>query len=776
MTDKKEEREADREEFDKQALIYHRMYPPGKLGVVATKPLANQRDLSLAYSPGVAAACRAIVDDPLEASTVTARANLVGVISNGTAVLGLGDIGALASKPVMEGKAVLFKAFSNIDVFDIEVDETDVDKFCDAIAVLEPTFGGINLEDIKAPECFEIERRLRERMNIPVFHDDQHGTAICVAAGVLNAMELVDKKIGECRIVCSGAGAAALACLNMLRSLGAKKENITVFDIVGCVYEGREEQMDEYKGAYARDVDPKLTLEQALDGADIFLGLSAPGVLKPEYLKKMAHDPLIFALANPVPEIWPEEARAAREDAIVATGRSDYPNQVNNVLCFPFLFRGALDCGATTINEEMKVACAEGIARLARKEAAEAVATAYGDQKLTFGREFVIPKPFDPRLILEIAPAVARAAEESGVAERPIEDHDAYHERLSSFVYRSTMVMKPVFEQARQDPKRVVYAEGEAERVLRAIQVVVDEQLAWPILIGRREVVRRRIKHMDLRLEIDEDFELVDPEDDPRYREYWTLYHEIMGRKGCSPETAKTVVRTDTTVIAALMVKREEADAMICGYTGIYQDHLRHIEDILGRRQRVRDLSALTMLLMPKGTIFLADTHVSPDPGADELAEMAVLSAHQARRFGIEPKIAVLSHSNFGTSDAGSAQRAREAVAMLRRNHPELEVEGEMQADTAMDENIRKRLLPDARLKGTPNVLIMPSLDAANISYNLLKQLTSSLSVGPMLLGCARPAHIVTPSVTARGMVNMTAIAVTDAQLALQGQLEIARL
>jgi malate dehydrogenase (oxaloacetate-decarboxylating)(NADP+) len=777
MTDEKDHRDSsreelnaqrstDREEFDKQALIYHRMYPPGKLGVVATKPLANQRDLSLAYSPGVAAACRAIVDDPLEASTVTARANLVGVVSNGTAVLGLGNIGALASKPVMEGKAVLFKAFSNIDVFDIEVDETDVDRFCNAVAALEPTFGGINLEDIKAPECFEIEKRLREEMDIPVFHDDQHGTAICVAAGVLNAMEIVGKKIEDVRIVCSGAGAAALACLNMLQNVGARKSNITVFDVVGVVHEGREEQMDEYKGAYAQKVDGSHTLEQALDGADIFLGLSAPGVLDPEYVKKMAADPLIFALANPVPEIWPEDAKEAREDAIIATGRSDYPNQVNNVLCFPFLFRGALDCGARTINEEMKVACAEAIASLARKEATEAVANAYEDQMLSFGREFLIPKPFDPRLILEIAPAVAKAAEQSGVADRPIEDYDAYHERLSSFVYRSTMIMKPVFEQAKTDPKRVVYAEGEAERVLRAVQVVVDEEIARPILIGRRDVVKRRIEHLDLRLTIDEDFELCDPEDDPRYRDYWTLYHEIMGRKGCSPETAKTMVRTDTTVIGALMVKRDEADALICGYTGVYQDHLRHIDDILGRTDRVRDLSALTMLLMPEGTLFLADTHVSPEPGPEELAEMAVLSAATMRRFGVEPRIAVLSHSNFGTSDTGSARRAREAVNILRRDHRELEVEGEMQGDAALDENIRKRLLPGSNLKGSANLLLMPSLDAANIAYNLLKQLTKSISVGPMLVGCARPAHIVTPSVTARGIVNMTAVAATDAQLA----------
>jgi malate dehydrogenase (oxaloacetate-decarboxylating)(NADP+) len=763
MTDHKN----DREEFDKQALIYHRMDPPGKLGVVATKPLANQRDLSLAYSPGVAAACRAIVEDPLEASTVTARSNLVGVVTNGTAVLGLGNIGALASKPVMEGKAVLFKAFSNIDVFDIEVDQPDVDRFCDAVAALEPTFGGINLEDIKAPECFEIERRLRERMNIPVFHDDQHGTAICVAAAVLNAMEIVDKKVEDVRIVCSGAGAAAIACLDMLCSVGARREHITVCDANGVLYEGRPGTMDRYKSAYARDTEHR-TLGDAIADADVFLGLSVPGVITGEEVARMARDPLIFALANPVPEIWPEEAKSARDDAIIATGRSDYPNQVNNVLCFPFIFRGALDCGATTINESMKVACAEAIARLARQEATEAVASAYEDQSLTFGRDFLIPKPFDPRLILEIAPAVARAAMDTGVAARPIQDFDAYHERLSAFVYRSTMVMKPVFEKARNAPKRVVYAEGEEERVLRAVQVVVDEELARPILIGRREVVRRRIARLDLRLEIDTDFELTDPEDDPRYREYWTLYQQLMGRKGVSPDTARTVVRTDTTVIGALMVKREEADALICGYTGIFQDHLRHIEDILGHKHRVRDLSALTMLILPKGPIFLADTHVSTSPGPEEMAEMAVLSAQAVRRFGVEPKIALLSHSNFGTSDDDSAQRAREAVAILRRDYPELEVEGEMQGDAALDPDIRERLFPDSRLKGTANLLLLPSLDAANIAYNLVKQLTESLSVGPMLLGVDKPAHIVTPSVTARGIVNMTAIAVTDAQLAIE--------
>jgi len=764
MTDHEE----NREEFDKQALIYHRMDPPGKLGVVATKPLANQRDLSLAYSPGVAAACRAIVDDPLEASTVTARANLVGVVTNGTAVLGLGNIGALAAKPVMEGKAVLFKAFSNIDVFDIEVDQPDIDRFCDAVAALEPTFGGINLEDIKAPECFEIERRLGERINIPVFHDDQHGTAICVAAATLNAMQVVGKKVEDLRIVCSGAGAAALACLDMLCSVGARKDHITICDAKGVVRTDREEGMDQYKARYARETDAK-TLGEIIDDADLFLGLSAPGVLTAEMVKRMASDPLIFALANPVPEIWPEEALAARDDVIMGTGRSDYPNQINNVLCFPFIFRGALDCGATEINDAMKVACAQAIAALAQKEATEAVASAYEDQSLTFGREFLIPKPFDSRLILEIAPAVAHAAMETGVATRPIEDFEAYNNRLHEFVYRSTMVMKPVFEKARQAPKRVVYADGEQERVLRAIQVVVDEELAIPVVIGRREVVRRRIERLDLRLEMDTDFELCDPESDPRYREYWTLYHQCMARKGVSPDTARTIVRTNNTVIAALMVKRGEADGLICGHAGIYQDHLRDVDDILGRRPRVSHLSGLTMLIMPKGTLFIADTHISPKPDPDALAEMAVLAARQMRRFGIEPKVAMLSHSNFGTSNANGARRVREAVATLRRDHPDLEIEGEMQGDAALDEHIRERLFPDAELKGAANLLIMPSLDAANIAYNLLKQTTDALSVGPILLGCDRPAHIVTPSVTARGIVNMTAIAVTDAQLQQDG-------
>jgi malate dehydrogenase (oxaloacetate-decarboxylating)(NADP+) len=759
-----------RDEFNKQALQYHRMNPPGKLGVVATKPLGNQRDLSLAYSPGVAAACRAVADDPLEAATLTARANLVGVISNGTAVLGLGDIGALASKPVMEGKAVLFKAFSNIDVFDLEVDQTDVDRFCDTVAALEPTFGGINLEDIKAPECFEIERRLRERMSIPVFHDDQHGTAICVAAATLNATAVVDKQVADLRIVCTGAGAAALACLEMLCAVGARRDNITVCDLEGVIHAGRESGMDRYKAPFARETEAR-TLDDVITGADLFLGLSAPGVLTPAMVKRMARDPMIFAMANPVPEIWPEEARAVRDDLLMGTGRSDYPNQINNVLCFPFIFRGALDCGATTINDEMKVACAHAIARLARKEATETVASAYEDQTLTFGRDFLIPKPFDARLILEIAPAVAHAAQDTGVAARPIEDFEAYDHRLHAFVYRSTMVMKPVFERARQAPKRVVYADGEQERVLRAIQVVVDERLAEPVVIGRRDVVQRRIDQLDLRLALDTDFELCDPQDDPRYRAYWTLYQRTMARKGVSPDTARTVVRTNNTVIAALMVKRGEADALICGQTGIYQDHLRDIDELLGRRERVRDLSALTMLILPRGTIFLADTHVSPEPSAEEIAEMSVLSAQAVKRFGIEPRIALLSHSNFGTSGAASAQRMRDAVNLLQRDHPALEVEGEMQGDTALDEHIRERIFPGAQLRGSANLLMMPSMDAANIAYNLIKQTTDALSVGPMLLGCARPAHVLTPAVTARGIVNMTAIAVTDAQLAQERRL-----
>ncbi|MDW3205893.1 MAG: NADP-dependent malic enzyme [Alphaproteobacteria bacterium] len=747
--------------FDQEALYYHRLPPYGKLSVVATKPLANQRDLSLAYSPGVAAACREIERDPGEAATLTARGNLVGVISNGTAVLGLGSIGPLAAKPVMEGKAVLFKKFAGIDVFDIEVDEKDVDRFCDVVAALEPTFGGINLEDIKAPECFEIERRLRERMNIPVFHDDQHGTAIIVSAAVFNALELVDKKFEDIKIVASGAGAAALACLAMLEAMGAKRENIWVTDIDGLVYEGRE-QMDPYKGIYAQKSDLR-TLNDVIDGADVFLGLSAPNVLKPDMVKRMGKAPVIMALANPNPEILPEDVLEVRPEAVVATGRSDYPNQVNNVLCFPFIFRGALDVGATTINEEMKVAAVKAIAALARREVSEVVAKAYGKTG-GFGKEHLIPKPFDPRLILEIAPAVAKAAMESGVATRPIEDFEAYNARLESFVYRSGTVMKPIFDRAIADPKRVVYAEGEEERVLRAVQVVVDDGIARPILIGRRKVVTSRIEKLGLRLTIDRDFELCDPEDDPRYKDYWTEYHELTGRKGVSPELAREVVRTRTTVIGALMVRLGQADALICGTIGRFRDHLKHVRRVIGVRDGARDLSTLNMLILNKGIFFFADTHVSFDPTAEEVAEMAVLAADEVKRFGIEPKIALLSHANFGSSDSPTSIKMREAVAILQRE-TDLEVEGEMHADTALDETLRATLLPDNKLTGAANLLIMPTLDAANIAYNAVKMLGDGLSVGPIMVGASRPVHVLTTSLTARGIVNMTAVAVVDAQM-----------
>ena len=747
--------------FDQEALAYHRMSPAGKLAVVATKPLATQRDLSLAYSPGVAAACREIERDPVEAAYLTARANLVGVITNGTAVLGLGAIGALASKPVMEGKAVLFKKFAGIDVFDIEVDETDPDKFCAVVSALEPTFGGINLEDIKAPECFEIEKRLRAKMKIPVFHDDQHGTAIIVAAAVLNGLELLGEKFEDIKIVTSGAGAAALACLSMLVAMGAKRENIWVTDIDGLVYEGRE-QMDEYKGIYAKQTNMR-TLDDVIDGADVFLGLSAPNVLKPEMVKRMGKAPIILALANPNPEILPEDAMEARPDAIVATGRSDYPNQVNNVLCFPFIFRGALDVGATTINEEMKVAAVKAIAALARREVSEVVAKAYGSSG-GFGRDHLIPKPFDPRLILEIAPAVARAAMESGVATRPIEDFEAYNARLESFVYRSGTVMKPIIDRAVADPRRVVYAEGEEERVLRAVQIVVDDGIAHPILIGRRKVIEQRIERLGLRLGSDRDFELCDPEDDPRYKEYWTLYHELTGRQGVSPELAREVVRTRTTVIGSLMVRLGQADALICGTMGRFRDHLKHVRRVIGVRSGARDFSTLNMLILNKGIFFFCDTHVSFDPTVEELVEMAILAAEEVRRFGIEPKIAMLSHANFGSSDSPSSIKMRQAVAILQRE-TDLEVEGEMHADTALDETLRATLMPENKLTGSANLMIMPTLDAANIAYNAVKMLGDGLSVGPIMIGSARPVHILTTSLTARGIVNMTAVAVVDAQM-----------
>jgi malate dehydrogenase (oxaloacetate-decarboxylating)(NADP+) len=751
------------EDLREAALAYHRLPKPGKLEIVATKPLGSQRDLALAYSPGVAAACEAIAEDPGEASTLTARANLVGVVTNGTAVLGLGAIGPLAAKPVMEGKAVLFKKFAGIDVFDIEVDAKDPDRLIEVVAALEPTFGGINLEDIKAPECFEVESTLRERMKIPVFHDDQHGTAIIVAAAVYNGLRLVGKAPDQVKLVTSGAGAAALACLNQLVALGVKRENIWVTDIAGVVYEGRKEQMDRWKAAYAQDT-PARGLGEVIGGADVFLGLSAPGVLKPDMVAEMADKPLIMALANPVPEIMPDEAKAVRADAIMATGRSDFPNQVNNVLCFPYIFRGALDCGATTINEEMKLACVKAIAELAMAEPNEVVAKAMGGDVRRFGPDFLIPSPFDPRLILEIAPAVAKAAMDSGVATRPIEDFEAYQARLERFVFRSGLVMKPIFERAKQAPKRVIYAEGEDQRVLLATQVVVDEGLARPILIGRPEVVAQRIERLGLRIEADRDFDLVNPQDDPRFDDYWQDYHAILGRHGIAPQAARTIVRTSSTVIAALAVHRGDADAMICGVFGRYRKHLQHVEQVIGKAEGVRDLSAINLLILSKGSYFLADTHVSPDPNAEELVEMTLMAADEVRRFGIEPKVALLSHSNFGTTNQPSALKVREAVRILHERNPELEVDGEMHGDAAVSEMLRQRVLPGSPLKGTANLLIMPTLDAANIAFNLLKVLGDGLPVGPILIGTAQPAHILSPSVTARGIVNMSAVAVVDAQ------------
>jgi len=757
------------ENLREAALAYHRYPKPGKLEVTATKPLANQHDLALAYSPGVAAACDAIVEDPAEASHLTARANLVAVITNGTAVLGLGAIGPLAAKPVMEGKAVLFKKFAGIDVFDIELDERDPDKLVDIVAALEPTFGAINLEDIKAPECFEIEGRLRERMSIPVFHDDQHGTAIIVGAAIYNGLRLVGKDLGEVKLVTSGAGAAALACLDLLLLLGVKRENVWATDIAGVVYEGRAEEMDPWKARYAQKTDAR-KLAEVIEGADVFLGLSAPGVLKPEMVARMADKPIILALANPDPEILPEAALAARSDAIIATGRSDYPNQVNNVLCFPFIFRGALDVGATTINEEMKLACVKALADLALAEPSEVVAKAYGGKAGRFGPEYLIPSPFDPRLILEIAPAVAKAAMDSGVAARPIEDFAAYRQRLTQFVFRSGLVMKPIFERAQRDPKRVIYAEGEDERVLRAIQVVVDEGLAKPIAVGRPEVVAARIERLGLRIEPGRDFVLVNPESDPRYNDYWQAYHRLTEREGVSPDRARTVVRTNNTVIAALAVQLGDADAMLCGVEGRYTRHLGYITNVIGLAEDAHDVSALSLLIVPSGTYFLADTHVTPDPSAREIVEMTVQAAAHLRRFGIEPKVALLSHSSFGSRDTPSALKMREALKVLHADHPDLEVEGEMHADAALDEAIRQRIFPTSRLTGQANLLIMPNLDAANIAFNLVKALGDGLPVGPILIGTAAPAHILTPTVTARGVVNMSAIAVVDAQdRAVQG-------
>jgi len=745
------------------ALFYHRSPKPGKLAIQATKPLATQHDLALAYTPGVAVACEAIAADPAEAATLTARANLVGVVTNGTAVLGLGNIGPLAGKPVMEGKAVLFKKFADIDVFDIEIDAKEVDHIVTVVAALEPTFGGINLEDIKAPECFEVEARLQERMKIPVFHDDQHGTAIIVAAAVKNALHLTGKRIDKVKIVTSGAGAAALACLNLLVSLGARRENIWVTDIEGVVYEGRPTLMDRWKSVYAHKTD-KRKLADVIDGADIFLGLSAPGVLKPDMAGRMAPRPLIMALANPTPEIMPDEALKAKPDALICTGRSDFPNQVNNVLCFPYIFRGALDVGATSINEAMKIAAVEAIAALAREAPSEVAARAYGGEAPTFGAGSLIPNPFDPRLILRIAPALAEAAMKSGVATRPIADMEKYRERLNAFVFRSGFIMKPLFAKAKTDPKRVVYAEGEDERVLRATQVVVEEGLAQPILIGRPAVIEARLKRFGLAIRPERDFVLINPEGDPRYRQYVELYVEAAGRKGVTPDAARTVMRTNATVIATCMVRAGDADAAICGVEGGFMGHLRHIRDIIGCAPGVGDFAALSLVITSKGHFFLADTQVRCDPTAEEIAEMAVLAAAHVRRFGLEPKIALVSHSDFGSFDSPSSRKMRRATTLMWDMKVDFEVDGEMHADSALDPAQRDRAYPHSRLKGQANVVIFPNLDAANIAYEAIKVLADALPVGPILIGAACPAHVLTPSVTARGIVNMTAVAVVEAQ------------
>jgi malate dehydrogenase (oxaloacetate-decarboxylating)(NADP+) len=746
-----------------RALAYHRMPRPGKLEIQPTKPLATQHDLALAYTPGVAAACEAIAADPAEAATLTARANLVAVVSNGTAVLGLGNIGALAGKPVMEGKAVLFKKFAGIDVFDIEIDAHEVDRVVDVVAALEPTFGGINLEDFKAPECFDIEDKLKARMKIPVFHDDQHGTAIIVAAAVRNAMLLTGKRLEDIKLVTSGAGAAALACLNLLVILGVKRENIWVCDIEGLVYAGRTVLMDRWKAVYAQKTELR-RLGEVIEGADVFLGLSAAGVLKPEMVARMAPQPLIMALANPVPEIMPEQVLKVRPDALICTGRSDYPNQVNNVLCFPYIFRGALDVGATTINEDMKLAAVEAIAALAREAPSEVAARAYGGEAPLFGSGSLIPNPFDPRLILRIAPAVARAAMDSGVATRPIADFATYVERLNRFVFRSGFIMKPVFAKAKTAPKRVVYAEGEDERILRAVQVVVEEGLALPILVGRPAVIDVRLARYGLSIRPGKDFALINPEDDPRYREFVATYVDAAGRHGITPDAARTIVRTNATVIAALTLRRGEADAMICGVEGRYMAHLKNIRDIVGLAPGLRDFAALSLVITGKGVYFLADTQVTAEPTAEEVAEMAVLAAAHVRRFGIVPKIALVSHSDFGSYDTASAAKMRRASVLLTSRAPELKADGEMDGESALNPAYRERVYPHSRLKGEANVLIMPNLDAANIAYELIKVLADALPVGPILIGAARPAHILTPSVTARGVVNMTAVAVVEAQ------------
>ncbi len=745
------------------ALDYHRLPKPGKISVTPTKGLTNQLDLSLAYSPGVAYACTAIAEDPGQAAELTSRSNLVAVITNGTAVLGLGNIGPLASKPVMEGKACLFKKFAGIDVFDIEIAETDPQKFIDIVASLEPTFGGINLEDIKAPECFIIERTLRQRMKIPVFHDDQHGTAIIVAAAVINGLKIAGKDISKVRLAGSGAGAAALACLDLLVSLGLRRENIFISDIDGVVYRGRSVNMDPEKDRYAQDTRAR-TLADIMPGADIFLGLSAGGVLKPEMVREMAATPIIMALANPTPEISPELAREARPDALICTGRSDYPNQVNNVLCFPYIFRGALDVGATAINEEMKKAAVYAIADLAHAEVSDLVAAAYSAEGTCFGPDYLIPKPFDPRLIEKIAPATAQAAMDSGVATRPILEMRAYRERMARFVYHSGASMKPVFDAAKAAPKRVAYAEGEEERVLRAAQVVVDEGLAFPVLIGRADIIKQRIESFGLRLQLGENCDAVNILSDPRYREVVAEYYELTKRKGVTYAIAREAMRTRPTLIGAILLRRGDVDALLCGTTGVYEEHLHFVCDVIGARRGVRTFAAMNMLMLPDRQIFICDTQVNRHLNAEQLAEITLLAAEELRRFGIAPHIAMLSHSSFGSSDCPEAQLMRDALALVEARAPDLEIEGEMQGDAALSETILGRTLSDARLTGQANLLMMPNIDAANISYNLLKVAAGNgITVGPILLGAAQPVHIIEPSASVRRIVNMTALVVVDA-------------
>jgi len=752
------------DELKQQALQYHRLPVPGKISVNPTKVLTNQFDLSLAYSPGVAHACNAIVEDPHQASEVTARSNLVAVISNGTAVLGLGAIGPLAAKPVMEGKGVLFKKFAGIDVFDIEIEEQDPDMLVEVIARLEPTFGGINLEDIKAPECFEVERKLRERMNIPVFHDDQHGTAIIAAAAVLNGLRLVDKRIDEVKVVGSGAGAAGLSCLDQLVRLGVKRENITVCDRLGVVFQGRREEMDSRKAGYARDT-PCRTLAEVIPGADIFLGLSAPGVLKPEMVETMAEKPLILALANPEPEIMPDLVRAVRPDAIVATGRSDFPNQVNNVLCFPYLFRGALDVGATTINEEMKMATVKALADMTMTQASDNVASAYSGEELVFGPDYLIPKPFDTRLVLELPIAVAKAAMESGVASRPIEDFDAYRERLGELVFRTGSAMRPLFERAKADPRRVIYTEGESERVLRALQVVVDEGLAKPILIGRSDRIRESIAQLGLEIREGEHFEVIDPQNNPYYDECWDAYHKLRRRRGIDPIVARIRVNNQPTVLGALLLYLGYADAIVCGTIGRFDRHLKYVMDVLGKRKGVKTVAAMNMLITSKATVFIADTNITLNPNAEQITDITLLAADALLKVGVTPKVALLSHANFGSRRNKASRKMAKALKMIRKRMPDLEVDGEMKGDTALLESLRDRVFPESHLKGAANLLVMPNLDAANISTELLKILASEgVAVGPIILGLSRPAHIMTRSATTRRIINMTAVAVTDAQ------------